>query len=101
MNGRKKMIDVYRVVYRWSFIIEKVKADRVTKSSVFIEGRRAAKQSDGVKYFEDFGSAKKFSINILNEKLRKLKRQTEVAETDLEYVKKVTDTTIKVSTSRW
>ena len=95
------MVDVWRVKSRWNFEFVKVVAEKVTDASVFIKGSRVAKASDGVRYFEDFDSAKEYAMTCLRRKAKHARKEMESAEEHLRHVESVTDGTISVSTNRW
>lgn len=95
------MVDVWRVKSRWNFEFVKVVAEKVTDASVFIGGSRVSKVSDGVRYFDDFGSAKEYAMTCLRRKAEQARKEMESAEEHLRRVESVTDGTISVSTDRW
>lgn len=95
------MVDVWRVKSRWNFEFVKVVAEKVTDASVFIAGSRVAKASDGIRYFEDFDSAKEYAMTCLRRKAEQARKEMESAEEHLRHVESVTDGTISVSTNRW
>jgi hypothetical protein len=94
------MVDVWRVKSQWSFEFVKVVAEKVTAASIFIEGSRVAKASDGVRYFEDFDSAKEYARTCLRWKAEQARKEMESAEEHLRHVESVTACTISVSTNR-
>lgn len=95
------MVEVWRVKSRWNFEFVKVVAEKVTDASVFIAGSRVAKASDGVRYFEDFDSAKEYAMTCLRRKAEQARKEMKLAEEYLWYVENVTAGTILVSTTRW
>ena len=92
------MVDVWRVKDRWSFALERVEADKVTDKSVFIKGTRAAKSSDGVRYFESFTEAKEYSEARLRRRITKAENEMNAAEMHLQQIEKMTEDTVPVST---
>lgn len=95
------MIEVWRVKSRSNFEFVKVVAERTTEASVFIDGSRVSKSSDGIRYFDDFDSAKEFAIDCLRKKVERARTEMESAEEHLRHVESVTDETISISTNRW
>lgn len=95
------MTDVYRVRTNWRFEIVKIAADKVTESSVFINGSRASKVSDGVRYFEDFDSAVEYAAEHLKRQVDRSRDEIEKALGHLQELRSVTKDTIKTSDTRW
>lgn len=95
------MVDVWRVKSRWNFEFVKVVAEKVTDASVFIGGSRLAKSSDGVRYFEDFDSAKDHAMTCLRRKAEQARKEMDSAEEHLRNVESATEGTIPVSDNRW
>ena len=95
------MVDVWRVKSRWNFEFVKVVADKVTASSVFINGNRVSKASDGVRYFEDFSSAKEYATGLLRRTIDESRKSMEKAEEMLSKFNHATEETVPESKSRW
>lgn len=95
------MTFVYRVKTRWRFEFVKVEVEKVTTSSVFIKGSRASKISDGVRYFDDFDSAKEYAAELLKRTVDRSRKEMEEALSHLHSLQGVTAETIPTSDSRW
>lgn len=95
------MVDVWRVKNRFSFCFEKVVAEKVTESSVFVQGSRVAKTSDGVRYFASFNEAKAYATNALRLAADKARKQMEAAEENLRILEATSESDVKASSSRW
>lgn len=93
------MIEVWQVDHRFKFRFNKLMADKVTDLSVIINGRRAAKSSDGVRYFTTFEEAKTYAVRTLNNYVLKSKKDLSIAELALVEVTNTTPDTIKTSES--
>lgn len=95
------MVYVWRVKTFYSFVFEKVAADRVTGSSVFINGSRSARISEGTRYFDTFDAAKESAMLYLTQRRERLRRELDECEERLITVEKTTDETCVLSTSKW
>ena len=60
-----------------------------------------AKASDGIRYFDDFDSAKEYAMTCLRRKAEQARKEMESAEEHLRNVEAATEGTISVSTNRW
>lgn len=93
------MVNVYRVRHRWQFDFHKIAAEKVTKSSVVVQGHRQAKFSEGTGIFESFDEAKEYAIRQLQYKAERARKDLELAEYNLRLVEAMTEETIPVSKS--
>jgi hypothetical protein len=91
------MIEVYRVKNRIRFSFVRVIADKVTANSVFIKGSRVSKSSDGVRYFDDFYSAREYAKTLLRCELERHQKDVNRVQEDLEKLKSVDEENIQVS----
>jgi translation initiation factor IF-2 len=91
------MIEVYRVKNRFRFSFVKVMADKVTDRSVFVKGSRVSKSSDGVRYFDDFHSAREYAKTLLSRELEIHQKDVNRVEEDLKNLQSVDEENIKVS----
>lgn len=87
------MIEVWCVDTYIRFKFTKHLADKVTPASVFINGTRRAKSSDGVQYFEDFDRAKAYAVQVLR---NQIERAELALRTATEHLKAVEATTADV-----
>lgn len=60
---------VYRVKTNYRVIFEKIMADKVTESCVYIKGSRVNRSSHGVRYFEKFEDARDYAVERLRKDL--------------------------------
>lgn len=95
------MVNVWRVKTRWTLEFVRVEADKVTASSVFIGGRRVLKISDGIRYFEDFDSARDYAVRYLQGEIDRLQRDLDKAQQSLVRVENVKDEALPVSKHFW
>ena len=69
----------YKVNYYWRPEVEKVEVEKETESSVWIKGRREAKEAQYHAFFDTFQEAKDFLIDVFEKKARSVRRQLEQA----------------------
>lgn len=74
---------VWKVTNIYRFRIERMEAERTTKSCVFINGSRSLKSSDGVHFFEEFEEAKEYATALLNKQWEKARKDMEEASDNL------------------
>lgn len=65
--------------YAWE-PIQKVEIDRETDASVWVNGSRRSKKSDGVRYCDTFNEAKQFLLSHSTAKLETAKRELRYAQ---------------------
>jgi len=95
------MVTVWRVKHRYSHAIEKVEAEKVSDKSVFFNGRRVAKAADGIRYFNDFDSAKKFAVEQVQKKVAAAEKDISRLNGYRESFEKLTSENAPQSSSRW
>ncbi len=65
--------------YSYRPTIQAVQVEKETKQSVWIDGRRSAKQTTYENYFDSFDDAKNFLAKLADDKLISARRQLEAA----------------------
>lgn len=86
-----------KIVYRTSSYgkrIEKLKAERETDHSVWVEGRRYNKRSSWYNHFDSFEEAKQYLLNKAVLNVESLERQLKNAKEELEKIRVKTENNI-------
>jgi molecular chaperone GrpE (heat shock protein) len=92
---------MYRVRYWCGIVIRKVEVERKTESSVFIRGRRSAKRSEAVAYFDTLAEAKDSATSELETKINDLRKRLKAAEAELDAVCKLQESSIEFAADSW
>ena len=69
----------YKVSHYWRPEVEKVEIEKETDSSVWIKGRRGAKETQYHAFFDTFAEAKAFLIDVFEKKAQAVRSQLETA----------------------
>lgn len=69
----------YKVDHYWRPEVKKVEIEKETESSVWIKGRREAKETQYHAFFDTFQEAKDFLIDVFEKKAQAVRRQLEQA----------------------
>ena len=75
----------------WKNLIEKAEVERETESSVWIGGRRSAKISSYECYFDTFGEAKSYLLDMARKHLERANGRVSYAEKELDEVIKLAE----------
>ena len=85
----------------WRFGVTRMEADRTTEKSVWINGRRVARESDGTRIFDDFESAKGWLVSWCERQIDATKRRLADQEKALATADELLQRDVETKTERW
>jgi hypothetical protein len=74
---KEKEVTKYKAFYYSHPEVEKVEVEKETELSVWIKGRREAKETQCSAFFDTFQEAKDFLIDVFEKKAQTVRRQLE------------------------
>ena len=99
MTNDKKI--VFRVRFRHEATIEKMVVERATEKSVWVNGHRVSRETEGSRIYDDFETAKCCLALDLHTRLHDAKAKVAFLEAQFGYLDSINEDGVKTKTSRW
>jgi hypothetical protein len=100
MSTQSKTV-VFRANGRWDFGIVRMEVDKVTDKSVWIDGRRVARDSEGTRIADSFEEAKSWLVGVAQRKMEAAEQRVAEAKADMQKASDIRKCDVETKTSCW